>query len=83
MNKMISEASLRELIQKTVKGIDLSNITDELNFTDIGLDSLDVASVLMAIDEEFDINIPDVDVDQCFSVSSTLSYLRNQDKTVL
>ncbi|ODV59875.1 acyl carrier protein, partial [Ascoidea rubescens DSM 1968] len=57
------------------KDIEISN---ELNFaTDLGLDSLDVVEVLVAIEEEFDFEIPDNDADEIKSVGQVIEYIVN------
>ena len=73
----ITVASLITLLMQSVKGIDLSGIDNDKSFSDLGIDSLDQASFLMAIDEAFGINIPDSDVDKCYSIESTLHYLKS------
>ena len=78
----LNQASLIQILIENIKGVDVSNIEPEANFKDVGLDSLDQATFLMSIDEQLGINIPDEDIDKCYSISSTLSYLQAIQETV-
>jgi len=48
---------------------DLENVNDESNITtDLGMDSLDEVEVIMELEKEFDVEIPDVDAEEIFVV---------------
>ena len=57
-----------ELIQRvlkviaTSKRIPLETVTIDSEFQDLGIDSMDAVEILFALENEFDINIPDDDV---------------------
>ncbi|KAK1833026.1 hypothetical protein QBC39DRAFT_347412 [Podospora conica] len=58
---------------------DPSNITEKAHFAnDLGLDSLDTVEVVMAIEEEFSIEIPDKDADAIHSVDKAVEYILSQ-----
>ncbi|PSR88641.1 acyl carrier protein-like protein [Coniella lustricola] len=58
---------------------DASNITPTAHFAnDLGLDSLDTVEVVMAIEEEFSIEIPDKDADAIHSVDKAVEYILSQ-----
>jgi NADH dehydrogenase (ubiquinone) 1 alpha/beta subcomplex 1 len=42
---------------------------------DLGLDSLDAVEVVMALEEEFSVEIPDAEADKITSVAEAVSYL--------
>ena len=44
---------------------------------DLGLDSLDTVAVVMAMEEEFAVEIPDAEADKITSVSEAVEYLAN------
>lgn len=51
-------------------------MTPQASFTaDLGLDSLDAVEVVMAIEEEFNIEIPDADADAITSVQQAVDYI--------
>ncbi|KAH9890766.1 acyl carrier protein [Xylariomycetidae sp. FL2044] len=58
---------------------DPSNIKPTAHFSnDLGLDSLDTVEVVMAIEEEFSIEIPDKDADAIHSVNQAVDYILSQ-----
>jgi NADH dehydrogenase (ubiquinone) 1 alpha/beta subcomplex 1 len=48
----------------------------------LGLDSLDTVEVVMAIEEEFSIEIPDKDADQIRTVDDAIKYISEQAEYV-
>ncbi|KAI1300616.1 acyl carrier protein-like protein [Xylaria venustula] len=58
---------------------DPSNIKPTAHFSnDLALDSLDTVEVVMAIEEEFSIEIPDKDADAIHSVNQAVDYILSQ-----
>ena len=47
---------------------------------DLGADSLDVVELTMAIEEEYEIEIPDTSIDKWDNVQSIVTYLENEHK---
>ncbi len=45
---------------------------------DLGADSLDVVELLMAIEEEFDVEIPDEDIESLKTISDVVEYIQNK-----
>jgi acyl carrier protein len=59
-------------------GIDPEEITMESSFIDdLGADSLDIVELIMALEEEFDIEIPDEDAEKIKTVGDVVEYLSN------
>jgi len=57
-------------------GVDVSKITQESSFVDdLGADSLDIVELIMAFEEEFDIEIPDEDAEKIKTVGDAIKYL--------
>lgn len=44
---------------------------------DFGADSLDIVEMVMAIEEEFNIEIPDEDVEKVLSVNDVINYIQS------
>ena len=44
---------------------------------DLGADSLDVVELVMALEEKFDIEIPDEDAEKILTVGDAISYIEN------
>jgi NADH dehydrogenase (ubiquinone) 1 alpha/beta subcomplex 1 len=70
---------IKQLLSGFDKVNDPSNITESAHFAnDLGLDSLDTVEVVMAIEEEFSIEIPDKDADNIHSVEKAVEYILSQ-----
>ncbi|KAK3936328.1 acyl carrier protein-like protein [Diplogelasinospora grovesii] len=70
---------IKQLLQGFDKVNDPSNITETAHFAnDLGLDSLDTVEVVMAIEEEFSIEIPDKDADTIHSIDKAVEYILSQ-----
>ena len=58
--------------------IDSEDITMESSFIeDLAADSLDIVELLMALEEEFDIEIPDEEAEKLISVGDVVDYIKN------
>ncbi len=59
-------------------GVELDEITMEASFIDdLGADSLDIVELLMALEEEFDIEIPDEEAEKLSTVGDIVEYVKN------
>jgi len=57
-------------------GVDENKITENSSFVDdLGADSLDIVELIMAFEEEFDIEIPDEDAEKMKTVGDAIKYL--------
>ncbi|GLI78019.1 mitochondrial acyl carrier protein [Penicillium ochrochloron] len=73
------EGRIVNLLKNFDKVSDASKITGVSHFSnDLGLDSLDTVEVVMAIEEEFSIEIPDKEADQIHSVEKAVEYIQAQ-----
>lgn len=58
-------------------------ITEESSYVqDLGLDSLDVVEVVMELEHEFNIQIPDNEADSLKTVGQTIDYVLSQEDSV-
>ncbi|GAA5971582.1 hypothetical protein JCM8115_001020 [Rhodotorula mucilaginosa] len=65
-----------EDVLKSFEKVDSTKVTPTASFTsDLGLDSLDAVEVVMAIEEEFAIEIPDEDADRITTVGEAIDYI--------
>ncbi|KAJ1029943.1 hypothetical protein NDA16_000857 [Ustilago loliicola] len=63
-------------VLKTFEKVDPSKVSATSSFTsDLGLDSLDAVEVVMAIEEEFSIEIPDEEADNITTVQQAIDYI--------
>ncbi len=73
---MVDEKKFKEIIVDRL-GVDPNEITMEASFIDdLGADSLDTVELVMAFEEEFDIEIPDEDAEKLTTVGKALEYLK-------
>ncbi len=57
-------------------GVDSDEVTEEASFVeDLGADSLDVVELVMALEEEFNIQIPDEDAEKIRTVGEAVRYI--------
>ena len=79
--------SSEEVLEK-VKGIIVeqlgvaeNSVTLEASFIDdLGADSLDIVELVMALEEEFDIEIPDGDAEKVVTVEDVVEYIKENVK---
>lgn len=63
-------------VVKNFDKVDAAKVTAESRFSeDLGLDSLDAVEVVMAIEDEFAVEIPDAEADKMASVSDAVEYI--------
>ena len=59
-------------------GVADTAVTMEASFIDdLGEDSLDIVELIMALEEEFDIEIPDADAEKVVTVSDVVEYIKD------
>ena len=74
----VDKAKVIELIVEQLDA-DSDNISDDDSFMDdLGADSLDTVELIMAFEEEFDIEIPDEDAENIKTVGDVLKYLEDK-----
>jgi len=62
--------------------VDEGQVTSDANFTnDLGADSLDVVELVMALEEEFDIEIPDEAAENIATVGAAVEYIEKEVAT--
>jgi acyl carrier protein len=59
-------------------GVEEDEVTMESSFIDdLGADSLDIVELIMALEEEFDIEIPDSEAEKIATVGDAVEYIKN------
>ena len=62
-------------------GVTENAVTMEASFIDdLGADSLDIVELVMALEEEFDIEIPDSDAEKVVTVEDVVEYIKENVK---
>ncbi|HBE79352.1 MAG TPA: acyl carrier protein [Firmicutes bacterium] len=58
-------------------GVDEEEVTEQASFVDdLGADSLDIVELVMALEEEFDLEIPDEDAEKIATVGDAVNYIK-------
>lgn len=71
-----NEDRVKEIIAKELE-VDAKQLAPEAKFIeDLGADSLDIVELVMALEEEFGLDIPDEDADKLKTVGDALKYLQ-------
>ena len=74
-------AGIEEKIKKLIceqLDVDEKDVVPEASFVDdLGADSLDQVELIMAIEEEFDISVPDEDAEKIGTVQDVIDYIKN------
>jgi acyl carrier protein len=70
------EDKVKEIISKQL-GVDASEVTDDASFVDdLGADSLDTVELVMALEEEFGVEIPDEEAEKIVKVKDAIDYIK-------
>ena len=74
---MTIEARVRSIIADQL-GVSEEEIRPDSNFIeDLGADSLDIVELIMAMEEEFETEIPDEDAEKITSVQEAIDYVNS------
>ncbi len=81
----MSENVILDKVQKIVAeqlGVEASEVTPQASFAnDLGADSLDTVELVMALEEEFEIEIPDEAAEEIATVQAAVDYISNKVAT--
>ncbi|WP_375512643.1 acyl carrier protein [uncultured Nostoc sp.] len=70
---------VKKIVTEQLSVEDADKITPQSKFMeDLGADSLDTVELVMALEEEFDIEIPDEAAEQIVSVQDAVDYINNK-----
>ena len=82
---MFSSKQIEDEVRKIIVNqldINEEEVTPDASFTDdLGADSLDLVELVMAMEEQFEIDIPDEDAESITTVRKALEYIDNQFRT--
>ena len=69
---MSIEARVKEIIEDT---LGVEEVRNDQTFEELGADSLDTVELIMEIEEEFEIDIPDEDAEKITTVQDAIDYV--------
>ena len=62
-------------------GVEESQVTPEASFTnDLGADCLDTVELIMELEKEFDLQIPDEEAEKIVTVGDAIAFIENAQK---
>lgn len=74
---MSAVEKVQEIIVEQLS-VDADQVTPEASFTDdLGADSLDIVELVMALEEEFGVEIPDEDSEKIATVQDAVDYIND------
>ncbi|MDC0422693.1 acyl carrier protein [Methylophilaceae bacterium] len=69
------EQRVKKIVSEQL-GVDIATVKNESSFIDdLGADSLDTVELVMALEEEFDTEIPDDDAEKITTVQQAIDYI--------
>ena len=72
------QARVKEIVCEQL-GVSAEEVTPEASFIeDLGADSLDIVELVMALEEEFEIEIPDEDAEKITTVQQAIDYINDR-----
>lgn len=75
-----NEQRVRKIVAEQL-GVNESEIKNDSSFVnDLGADSLDTVELVMALEEEFGVEIPDEDAEKITTVQQALDYVNTHSK---
>ncbi len=79
MSEEIAKKVIAIVVDKL--GVEESQVKPEANFTsDLGADSLDTVELIMELEKEFNISIPDDQAEKIATVADAINYIENATK---
>jgi len=79
---MSIEERVKEIIVEQL-GVETSQVTNQAKFVeDLGADSLDTVELVMALEEEFSIEIPDEEAEKIVAVADAINYINEHAEKV-
>jgi acyl carrier protein len=78
----MSDKSIEDRVKDIIVdqlGVNADQVTTEAKFVeDLGADSLDTVELVMAFEEEFDIEVPDEEAEKLQAVGDVINYINSQ-----
>jgi acyl carrier protein len=80
--ELMAEGSTEEKVKKIIVeqlGVEAEEVTPDAKFIeDLGADSLDTVELIMALEEEFGLEIPDEDAEKIATVKNAIEYIKTK-----
>jgi len=71
----VTAEEIRNIIEEADTMADMDSLVNDVALTEQDVDSLDMANILLLLEEKYEIKIPDEDMSQVQSVDAIVAYL--------
>ena len=74
----VTTEEIRDIIEKAETMADMDTLVNNIPLTEQDVDSLDMANILLLLEEAYNVKIPDTDLNQLQSVDGIVEYYKNK-----
>lgn len=74
----VTIASVKDAFKKAKLNLDIDTLATDVAFRDQGVDSLDVSNLFLHVEEDFNVTIPDEDIDALNTIEKIVSYINSK-----
>ena len=79
---MTIEEKVKKLIAEKLDNIDIKDVVPKASLIDdLGADSLAIVELIMTMEEEFDIDVPDEDAEKLATVADVINYITEKTQS--
>ncbi len=71
----VTTEEIRNIVEEAETMVEMDTLVNDVPLTDQDVDSLDMANILLLIEEKYDIKIPDEDMSQIQSIDDIVTYI--------
>jgi len=72
------EEKIKKIVESVVMGFDASKLGPGDNFKEAGIDSLDIFSIIMEVQNEFGVQVSDDEAEECNSIGAIIAMLEKK-----
>lgn len=73
-----TEKTIREMLSEVKDGMNYNEMAIDREFGESGFDSLDIAQLLLSVQEHYDLNISDEDAEQLDTIGKLVNYIAKE-----
>ena len=72
---VVTTEDIRAIVEKTESMADMETLKNDIPLIEQDIDSLDMANILLLLEEKYNVKIPDKDLSQIQSIDTIIDYL--------
>lgn len=74
----VTIANVKDAFKKAKLNLDIDALAADVTFRDQGVDSLDVSNLFLHVEEDFNVIVPDEDIDALNTIEKIVSYINSK-----